>query len=234
MIKKRAFLRTLLALASACTLTLSSAQEPESSMARVQRTKVLRVGAIAGAIPYFNKDLVSGKWEGFGPDFSENLAKKLGAKVEYVETTWGNAVLDLQSNKIDAMFGMAPTPARKEVVNFSDTLFDNTYTAVCKKGFPTKTWEQLNAPENKIVVDVGSSHDQLATRPTGDFTAGERIVIERGEEKVESAGGRRYWPYKVRFPDAPKRSASDILGVDKPSTVELEPDDAPSDADIPF
>ncbi|WP_436045653.1 transporter substrate-binding domain-containing protein [Variovorax paradoxus] len=133
-------------------------------MTRVQRTKVLRVGAIAGAIPYFSKDLVSGKWEGFGPDFSESLAKKFGAKVEYVETTWGNAVLDLQSNKIDAMFGMAPTPARKEVVNFSDTLFDNTYTAVCKKGFPTKTWEQLNAPENKIVVDVGSSHDQLATR----------------------------------------------------------------------
>jgi len=81
---------------------------------------------------------------------------------------------------------------------------------------------------------VSKFHDQLATRPTGDFTAGERIVIERGEEKVESAGGRRYWPYKVRFPDAPKRSASDILGVDKPSTVELEPDDAPSDDDIPF
>ena len=149
MTTKRAILRTLLALTSACTLTLSVAQEPESSMTRVQRTKVLRVGAIAGAIPYFSKDLVSGKWEGFGPDFSESLAKKFGAKVEYVETTWGNAVLDLQSNKIDAMFGMAPTPARKEVVNFSDTLFDNTYTAVCKKGFPTKSWEQLNAPENR-------------------------------------------------------------------------------------
>jgi polar amino acid transport system substrate-binding protein len=50
------------------------------------------------------------------------------------------------------------------VVNFSDTLFDNTYTAVCKKGYPQKTWEQLNTPETKIVVDVGSSHDQLATK----------------------------------------------------------------------
>src|SRR5690349_19402345 len=80
MTTKRAILRTLLALTSACTLTLSVAQEPESSMTRVQRTKVLRVGAIAGAIPYFSKDLVSGKWEGFGPDFSESLAKKFGAK----------------------------------------------------------------------------------------------------------------------------------------------------------
>lgn len=81
-----------------------------------------------------------------------------------METTWGNAVLDLQSNKIDAMFGMAPTPARKEVVNFSDTLFDNTYTAVCRKGIAPKTWEQLNTPETRIAVDVGSSHDQFATK----------------------------------------------------------------------
>ena len=161
---KRFFLRALVAMTSVCAVGLASAQEAESAMARVQRTKVLRVGAVAGAVPYFNKDLASGKWEGFGPDFSESLAQKLGAKVEYVETTWGNAVLDLQANKIDAMFGMAPTPARKEVVNFSETLFDNTYTAVCKKGYPQKTWEQLNTPETKIVVDVGSSHDQLATK----------------------------------------------------------------------
>jgi polar amino acid transport system substrate-binding protein len=161
---KRNFLRAAAALASVCAIGLASAQDAESTMARVQRTKVLRVGAVAGAVPYFNKDLASGKWEGFGPDFADGLAQKLGAKVEYVETTWGNAVLDLQSNKIDAMFGMAPTPARKEVVNFSDTLFDNTYTVVCKKGYPQKTWEQLNTPDTKIVVDVGSSHDQLATR----------------------------------------------------------------------
>ena len=151
---------------------------PESTMARVARTHTLRVGVVAGAVPYFNKDLVSGKWEGFGPDFAESLAKKLGAKVEYLETTWGNAVLDLESNKIDAMFGMAPSPARREVVNFSDTLFENTYTVVCKKGFPSKTWDQLNVPEVKITVDLGSSHDQLATK----------IVPKADIQRVENSG----------------------------------------------
>lgn len=165
MLTKRILFRALVAVTTVCALGSTFAQESaESSLARVQRTKVLRVGAVAGAIPYFAKDITTGKWEGFGPDFAESLGQKLGAKVEYVETTWGNAVLDLQSNKIDAMFGMAPTPARKEVVGFSDTLFDNTYTVVCKKGIPQKTWEQLNSPDMKIVVDVGSSHDQLATR----------------------------------------------------------------------
>lgn len=161
---KRIFLGALAAVVGIGASGLAFAQEAETSLARVQRTKVLRVGTVAGAIPYFNKDLVSKKWEGFGPDFSESLAQSLGAKVEYVETTWGNAVLDLQANRIDAMFGMAPTPARKEMVNFSDTLFDNTYTVVCKKGVAPKTWEELDTPAMKIAVDVGSSHDQLASR----------------------------------------------------------------------
>ncbi len=134
-------------------------------MDRVKRTKEVRIGTVAGAIPYFNKDLVSQKWEGFGPDFAESLGKALGAKPVFVETTWGNSVLDLQANKIDVMFAMGPTPQRMEVVDFSDPLLNNTFTAVCKKGHaPVTTWAQLNKPEAKIVVDIGSNQDQFATR----------------------------------------------------------------------
>jgi polar amino acid transport system substrate-binding protein len=165
MVAKRFFVRGLIALAIGLSMGLAQAQDAgESSMARVARTKTLRVGTIAAAVPYFAKDLATGKWEGFGPDFAEDLAKRLGAKVEYVETTWGNAVLDLQANKIDVMFGLAPSPARMAAVNFSDTLFENTYTVVCKAGHAPTSWEQLNTPESKVSVDVGSSHDQLAIK----------------------------------------------------------------------
>jgi hypothetical protein len=87
---------------------------------------------------------------------------------------------------------------------------------------------------------VSKFRDQLATRPAGDFDVGERVAIERGAEKVKSAtSDRRYWPYKVRFPDAPQRSAGDILGtrIDR-AKPELPPDgsavDADSDDPIPF
>lgn len=164
MVSKRSLICSLMFLAFGAATCTVQAQQPETAAARIARTKVLRVGAVAAAVPYFSKDIVSNQWEGFGPDFAESLAKKLGAKVEFVDTTWGNAVLDLQANKIDIMFGMAPTPARREVVGFSDTLFDNTYTVVCKKGVAPAAWEELNSPNVKIAVDVGSSHDQLATR----------------------------------------------------------------------
>jgi len=143
--------------------TVASAADQETSLARIERTKVLRIGAVAGAVPYFSKSLSTGEWSGFGPDFAQRLAKALNAKVEIVETTWGNAVLDLQSNKIDVMFGMAATPARREMANFSDPLFNNTYTTVCRKGYPDKTWAELNSPDVRIAVDLGSSHDNFAT-----------------------------------------------------------------------
>ena len=154
-----------LAVAGSLLLTQAAMAQDETTLQRVERTKVLRIGVISGATPYFHKDLVRNEWQGFGPDFAEGLATKLGAKVERVETTWGNAVMDLQANKIDVMFGMGPTPARREMIDFSDVLFNNTLTVVCKKGYPeVKTWEQLNDPKVKIVVDVGSNQDQFATK----------------------------------------------------------------------
>jgi len=169
---KRANVALWLALLLGVLAAAAFAQPPETTSARIARTKTLRIGAVGGAVPYFSKDIESGRWQGFGPDFAASLAGKFGAKVEFVETTWGNSVLDLQSHKIDAMFGLAPTPARREVIGFSDTLFDNTYTVVCRPGYPQKTWEQLNSPDVKVAVDVGSSHDQIATRviPKSDLS----------------------------------------------------------------
>lgn len=157
-------LRAVLGSALIAFGTLSNAYaEPESSLSRIERTKTLRVGVINGAVPYYSKSLATGEWSGFGPDFANDLAQELGVKTQYVETTWGNAVMDLQANKIDVMFGMAPTPARRGMVNFSDAIFQNTYTMVCKNGYPEKTWDQFNTADAKISVDIGSSMDNFVT-----------------------------------------------------------------------
>jgi polar amino acid transport system substrate-binding protein len=79
-------------------------------------------------------------------DFGKSLAASLNAKLDLNETTWGNSVLDLQSNKIDVFFGLNPTPARALVVDFSDPLFNNAFVLVARKGFDPKTWEELNKP----------------------------------------------------------------------------------------
>jgi len=136
----------------------------ESAWARIQRTRTLRIGAVAGAAPYYQKDLVSGEWQGFMIDFANSLAKSLDVKLDINETTWGNAVLDLQANKIDVFFGLNPTPARQLVVDFSDPLFDNAFVLLARQGFAPATWAELDDPKIRIAVDIGSSHDQMITK----------------------------------------------------------------------
>ncbi|NQE50753.1 transporter substrate-binding domain-containing protein [Herbaspirillum rubrisubalbicans] len=168
MSNRRSFITGVAGLAAATAMpkvfaqaaTASGAAEP--TLARVQRTKTLRIGAVRGAAPYYNKDLASGEWGGFMIDFARSLAASLNVKLDITETTWGNSVLDLQTHKIDLFFGMNPTPARREVINFSEPLFLNAFTIVSKKEF--KTWADLDKPEVKIGVDIGSSHDQLVSR----------------------------------------------------------------------
>jgi len=167
MTNRRQFITTVAAASAAAgwtTQTLAQTDGIESAWARINRTKVLRIGAVAGAAPYYHKDLASGEWQGFMIDFGKNLAAGLNVKLEINETTWGNSVLDLQSNKIDLFFGLNPTPARALVVDFSDPLFNNAFVLVARKDFSPKTWDELNKPDVKIAVDIGSSHDQVVTR----------------------------------------------------------------------
>lgn len=169
MTNRRQFIARVAAAGAAGTASSWATQafaqaEPESAWARIHRTKVLRIGAVAGAAPYYHKDLASGEWQGFMIDFAKNLAGSLDVKLDINETTWGNSVLDLQSNKIDVFFGLNPTPQRALVVDFSDPLFNNAFVLVARKGFNPKTWEELNKPDVKVAVDIGSSHDQMVTK----------------------------------------------------------------------
>ncbi|ONG58291.1 ABC transporter substrate-binding protein [Pseudoroseomonas deserti] len=136
----------------------------ESTFERIRRTKKLRSAAVPGGAPYYHKDLASGQWRGFYIDLLKMLAEELECELELTETTWGNAVLDLQSNKIDIFFGLNPTPKRALVVDFSVPCFSNAFSFLVKRGFQPKTWDELNRPEVKIAVDTGSSQDQVVTR----------------------------------------------------------------------
>lgn len=166
MTNRRQFIASVAAAGAASSwATQAFAQaEAESAWSRIHRTKVLRIGAVAGAAPYYHKDLASSEWQGFMIDFAKSLAGSLNVKLDINETTWGNSVLDLQSNKIDVFFGLNPTPQRALVVDFSDPLFNNAFVLVARKDFNPKTWEELNKPDVKVAVDIGSSHDQMVTK----------------------------------------------------------------------
>jgi polar amino acid transport system substrate-binding protein len=176
------------ALASAMTRTASAAEGDDNTLDRVRASKTLRIAVLPGELPYFNKDLATGTWSGFSIEMANDIAKLLDVKLEYTESTYGNSILDLQSGKIDLGFALNPTPQRALVVDFTNTVFPHPFGAMLKKGLEAKTWADINKPEVRIAVDVGSANEAVARRFAPNATI--KSLKSRDEVMLEMASGR--------------------------------------------
>jgi polar amino acid transport system substrate-binding protein len=168
MLSRRLFAASAAAAASASTVLAreAHAETPpgELTFERIKRTKVLRIAALPGEAPYFNKDINSGAWSGMCVDMAKDMAANFDGEVEYLESTYGNSVLDLQSNKIDLAFSLNPTPKRAMVIDFTHAFYLHGFGMVGRKGFKAANWADLDKPDVKIAFDIGSVHEISARR----------------------------------------------------------------------
>src|SRR6185503_19208192 len=144
------------AMLPAAALVRSARAQPanETTFDRVRRSKTLRIAALPGELPYFQKDLASGEWSGACIDMAKDIAKVFEANLAYVESTYGNSVLDLQSNKVDLAFALNPTPARALSIGFTHPMLIHPFGCLAKHGLNPTTWDDLDKPDVKIVFDL--------------------------------------------------------------------------------
>src|SRR3984885_4398786 len=191
---RREALRYALALGSGAAIASSlagpaSAQTTaDNTLDRIRSTKVLRVSVLPVELPDFNKDRATGNWSGFSIEMANDIAKLLDVKLEYTESTYGNSILDLQANKVDLGFALNPTPQRALVVDFTNLVFPHPFGAMLKKGLDAKTWADINKPEVRIAVDVGSANEAVARRFAPNATI--KSMKSRDEVMLEMASGR--------------------------------------------
>jgi polar amino acid transport system substrate-binding protein len=176
------------ALASALATPAAAESATDNTLERVRSAKVMRIAVLPGELPYFNKDLASGTWSGMCIEMANDLAKLLDVKLDSVESTYGNSILDLQSNKIDVGFALNPTPQRALVVDFCGSVFNHPFGAMLKKGMEAKTWADINKPDVKIAVDAGSANEAVARRfaPNANI----KSLRSRDEVMLEMSSGR--------------------------------------------
>jgi len=104
------------------------AQQGKSTWDVITDTKKLRLGA-AISEPFAFKDIDGSDkpggvklgdtvWRGFSVACAKELADALGAELQVVETTYGNAVIGLQASKFDLIFALDGTVKRAVVVDF--------------------------------------------------------------------------------------------------------------------
>ncbi len=169
--------------ASAQTAASSGASSGEATFDRIRRTGTLRIAALPGEQPFFRKDLATGEWHGAAIDMARSIASGMGVKLDYVESTYANSVLDLQSNKIDLAFALNPTPQRALAIGFTEPYYFSPFGYAARKDFAAKTWEDLNKPEVRVSSLIGSLSDNLLARYAPKATvigakAGDDAILE--------------------------------------------------------
>lgn len=168
--KRRMVLGAAIAATFAGFGTISSAQD--STMDQVRDSGVLRVG-VTQAPPWYSKDIVSGEWTGgLGVSMGQAMAETLGVTFEPVEVTWGTAVAALQADRIDMMFVLDATDARKEAVNFPETpLLYYSLAVLARDDLDVSDWSDLNSPDISVSVPQATSMDAFLTEnaPNADI-----------------------------------------------------------------
>lgn len=145
------------------------AQAQDSTMDQVRDTGVLRVG-VTQAPPWYSKDIISGEWTGgLGVSMGKAMAETLGVEFEPVEVTWGTAVAALQADRIDMMFVLDATDARKEAVNFPETpLLYYSLAVLARDDLEVTEWADLNSPDISVSVPQATSMDAFLTENAPD------------------------------------------------------------------
>ena len=146
----------------AVAIGLTGAAQAQSTVDEIKARGVLRIPGILNEVPYFNKDPRSGEWKGFVIDMASDIAKTLDVKLEVVESSWANAILDVQSGKVDMAFAVTATPTRALAVSFSNPTYYNSFIIVsAKPELESLTWGELNDPQYTFAVDLGSAQDLI-------------------------------------------------------------------------
>lgn len=144
-------------------LTLQAPARAEDTIDAIRSRGVLRIPGIINEDPYFNKDPRSGEWRGFAIEMARDIANTLGVKLEVVESSWPNSILDVQSGKVDLALGVTATPQRALSVAFTNPTYFNSFVIVSPKPDLSKlSWAELNDPKYTFAVDLGSSQDLIA------------------------------------------------------------------------
>ncbi len=159
MISLGTIVRTLAATAIAVGLAFAAPAEAQqqSRLYEITKAKKLRVCIFPLYYSISFRNARTGQLEGIDIDLSRELGKELGAEVQYVETSFGTFIADLQANKCEiGMFGVGATLRRAQAVEFSKPYLVTNIYAVTRKDGKIKTWDDVDKAGVKVAVSLGS------------------------------------------------------------------------------
>ncbi|MDR5744323.1 transporter substrate-binding domain-containing protein [Caballeronia sp. LZ029] len=105
-----------------------------------------------------------GQFEGIDIDLAESLAKSLGAKAEYVKTSWSNLMNDFVAKCDIAVGGVSTTLERQKRAFFTAPYMEDGKTPIvrCDDVDKFQTVAQIDQPNVRTIVNPGGTNERFA------------------------------------------------------------------------
>ena len=158
MITKKIFALAVAAIVTSLSFTQAAQAGPR--LDKIMETKVIRVGTPGDYRPFAIK--TDSGFAGHDIDLIETMAKELGVKVEYVQTSWPNLMKDIQSDKFDvAVGGITRNVNRMRVVAMLPGYAPFGKVALVRTADKAKfsTAESLNQPSVRVIKNPGGTNE---------------------------------------------------------------------------
>lgn len=130
----------------------------------VMRSGVLKVCSPGDYKP-FSFALADGRFEGLDVDLMDSLASSLGAKVEFIKTSWAKLMEDFTAGKCDiAAGGISVTLDRQKKAWFSTAYMVNGKTPIvrCADVARFQSVADIDKPNVNVIANPGGSNERFA------------------------------------------------------------------------
>lgn len=171
------------AVLSACSDSDKPVCQPGKVTEIVERGKVL-IGTTGDYRPLSFCEPETGEYWGFGIEIAQEIAKQLGVKVEFVQTSWPTLTADVlaEPQKFDfAIGGITITDARCETMMMSEGYLANGKTILCRASESERyqSLADIDKSEVRVMVNPGGLNEKFAHE---NLTHATIIVHQKNEE----------------------------------------------------
>lgn len=193
---------TLLAL-SLLAIPLAASGE-ESVLDRIAATQTVRVCIWPDYFGISYRDPKTQQLSGIDIDMARALGRDLGARVEFVDSSFARLIADVSEDRCDiAMFAIGITPLRQEKLRFTKPhLASDIYAITSKSSRRIKTWSDIDKAGTVVAVAKGTLHEPVMKEKLKAATLRVLDTPHAREQEVESGRADVFmtdFPYSQRM-----------------------------------
>lgn len=161
---------------------------------------------------------------GIDIDNAKELAKALGASVEFVDSSFAKLIDDVTGDRCDiAMFAIGITPQRQEKLRFTQPhLVSDVYAITTKANRRIQSWADIDKAGSVVVVAKGTLHEPLMK---AKLQAAELRVVDTPAAREQEVQSGRADVFMTDFPFSRRMLDQNDWArlVAPPSTYHLTP-----------